>query len=356
MSFFTRKDTRCITVRDIKIGGGNPVSIQSMTNTDTCDIKATVEQIRALASAGCDIVRLAVPNTKAAKALVEIRQEINVPLVADIHFKHDLAIKAIEAGIDKLRINPGNIGSPAKVHEIARAASEHGVPIRVGVNAGSLKKEILDHYGRPTPEALVESAIEEVDLLDEMDFHDVCVSIKSSNVPDTIKSNLLFAEKRNNPLHVGITEAGTLHYGTAKSCCGIGAILAHGIGDTIRVSLTADPVAEVKTGIYILKAMGFRSSGPEVISCPTCGRTEIDIITLAEEVEKRASALKKPLVIAVMGCVVNGPGEAREADYGIAGGKGFGLLFKKGQVVSKVPENRLVDELFELIEADGLQA
>jgi len=354
MSYYTRNDTRCITVRDIKIGGGNPVSVQSMTNTNTCDIKATVEQIRMLASAGCDIIRLAVPNTGAAKALAEIRQEVDVPLVADIHFKHDLAIQAIEAGIDKLRINPGNIGSPSRVHEIARAASEHGVPIRVGVNAGSLKKEILDRYGRPTPEALVESAIEEVDLLDEMDFHDVCVSIKSSNVPDTIKSNLLFAEKRNNPLHAGITEAGTLQYGTVKSCCGIGAILAHGIGDTIRVSLTADPAAEVKAGIYILKAMGIRTSGPEIISCPTCGRTEIDIITLAEEVEKRASDLKQPLVIAVMGCVVNGPGEAREADYGIAGGKGFGILFKNGQVVSKVPENRLVDDLFELIEADGI--
>ncbi|HDY89111.1 MAG TPA: flavodoxin-dependent (E)-4-hydroxy-3-methylbut-2-enyl-diphosphate synthase [bacterium] len=349
---YTRNDTKCIKVRNVKIGGGNPITVQSMTNTDTCDIQATVDQIRLLASSGCDLVRLAIPNTKAANALVEIRQQVDVPLIADIHFKHDLAIKAIEAGVDKLRINPGNIGTTSKVLEIACAASEHGIPIRVGVNSGSLKKEILNHYGHPTPEALVESAVEEVDILNEMDFHDVCVSIKSSNVPDTIKANLLFAEKRNNPLHIGITEAGTLQYGTIKSCSGIGAILAHGIGDTIRVSLTANPETEVKTGIYILKAMGLRISGAEVISCPTCGRTEIDMIQLAEEVEKRASSIKKPIIIAVMGCIVNGPGEAREADYGIAGGKGFGLLFRKGQVVSKVAEEKLIGELFSLIKND----
>lgn len=350
---YTRNDTRCIMVRDIPIGGGNPVTVQSMTNTDTRDVNATVDQIRSFVSSGCDLVRLAVPDVEAARALAEIRQQVNVPLIADIHFKHELAILAVEAGIDKLRINPGNIGSPSKVQKIAEAAAERGVPIRVGVNAGSLKKEILDRYGHPTPEALVESAIEEVDMLNEMDFHDVLVSIKSSNVSDTIKANLLFAEKRNNPLHVGITEAGTLEYGTIKSSCGIGAILAHGIGDTIRVSLTADPVAEVKTGILLLKAMGLRSAGAEIISCPTCGRTEIDIITLAEEVEKRAASIQRPIVIAVMGCVVNGPGEAREADYGIAGGKGFGLLFKKGVVVSKVPEDQLAEELFALIKDAG---
>lgn len=350
---YTRNDTRCIMVRDIPIGGGNPITVQSMTNTDTRDVNATVDQIRSFVSSGCDLVRLAVPDVEAARALAEIRQQVNVPLIADIHFKHELAILAVEAGIDKLRINPGNIGSPSKVQKIAEAAAERGVPIRVGVNAGSLKKEILDRYGHPTPEALVESAIEEVDMLNEMDFHDVLVSIKSSNVSDTIKANLLFAEKRNNPLHVGITEAGTLEYGTIKSSCGIGAILAHGIGDTIRVSLTADPVAEVKTGILLLKAMGLRSAGAEIISCPTCGRTEIDIITLAEEVEKRAASIQRPIVIAVMGCVVNGPGEAREADYGIAGGKGFGLLFKKGVVVSKVPEDQLAEELFALIKDAG---
>ncbi len=351
---YTRNDTRCIMVRNIPIGGGNPVTVQSMTNTDTRDVNTTVQQIRSLVSSGCDMVRIAVPDVEAAKALAEIRQQVAVPLIADIHFKHELAILSIEAGIDKLRINPGNIGSPSKVKEIAEAALERGVPIRVGVNAGSLKKQILARYGHPSPEALVASAIEEVDLLDEMDFHNVCVSIKSSRVPDTIKANLLFAEKRNNPLHLGITEAGTLTYGTIKSSCGIGAILAQGIGDTIRVSLTADPIAEVKTGILLLKAMGLRSAGAEVISCPTCGRTEIDIITITEEVEKRATSIKEPIVIAVMGCVVNGPGEAREADYGIAGGKGFGLLFKKGKVVSKVTENRLIEELFALIETDEI--
>ena len=351
---YKRNDTRCIMVRDIPIGGGNPVTVQSMTNTDTCDVKATVNQIRSLISTGCDLVRLAVPNMQAAEVLAEIRNEANVPLVADIHFNHKLALKAIEAGIDKLRINPGNIGSTSKVQEVAKAAAEHSIPIRVGVNAGSLKKEILERYGHPTPEALVESAIEEVDILDDMDFHDVCVSIKSSNVSDTVKAYLLFAEKRDHPLHIGITEAGTLRYGTIKSSCGIGAVLSHGIGDTIRVSLTADPVEEVKAGISILKAMGLRSSGAEVVSCPTCGRTEIDIIGLAEEVEKRAASIKSPLIIAVMGCVVNGPGEAREADYGIAGGKDYGLLFRKGEEVSKVPEEQLIGELFALIEADGV--
>lgn len=349
---YTRNETRSIMVRNVPIGGGNPVTVQSMTNTDTRDITATVNQIRSLVSTGCDLVRLAVPDVVAARALSEIRQQVDIPLIADIHFNHRLALQAVEAGIDKLRINPGNIGSASKVREVAKAAAEHGVPIRVGVNAGSLKKEILERYGHPTPEALVESAVEEVDILDDMDFHDVCVSIKSSSVCDTIEANLLFAEKRNNPLHVGITEAGTLHYGTIKSSCGIGAVLAHGIGDTIRVSLTADPVAEVKTGLLILKAIGLRSSGAEVVSCPTCGRTEIDIITLAEEVEKRAASIQQPMVISVMGCVVNGPGEAREADYGIAGGKGFGLLFKKGEVVTKVSEDHLVDELFALIEAE----
>jgi (E)-4-hydroxy-3-methylbut-2-enyl-diphosphate synthase len=348
----TRDKTRRIMVGAVPIGGGSPVTVQSMTNTDTRDVAATVAQINRLAGAGCDIVRLAVRDKAAAKALADIRPQVTVPLVADIHFDHTLALVALEAGVDKLRINPGNIGSPSKVREVANAASAKGVPIRVGVNSGSLKKELLDRYGRPTPEALVESAIEEVDTLDEMDFHDVCVSLKSSNVMETIRAYELFASQRDNPLHIGITEAGTLQYGTIKSSCGIGAILARGIGDTIRVSLTADPIAEVRCGRQILKAMGLRSSGPEIISCPTCGRTDIDIIGLAEEVENRAEKLEKPIIIAVMGCVVNGPGEAREADYGIAGGKGFGLLFKKGEVVAKVPEDRLVDALFEIIGKD----
>jgi len=350
---YTRNDTRRIMVRNIPIGGGSPVTVQSMTNTDTRDVQATIAQIRALASAGCELVRIAVPDDKAANALVEIRRQINIPLIADIHFNHKLALRALDAGVDKLRINPGNIGSPSRVREVARAAAEHSVPIRVGVNAGSLKKEILNRYGHPTPEALVESACEEVDILSDMGFHNVCVSIKSSNVPDTIKACLLFANKKDNPLHIGITEAGTLRYGAIKSACGIGAVLSHGIGDTIRVSLTADPVKEVIAGISILKAMGLRKSGAEVISCPTCGRTEIDIISLAEEVERRAISIKHPLVIAVMGCVVNGPGEAREADYGLAGGKGAGLVFRKGEQVAKVPEMELVDALFALIKEDG---
>lgn len=349
---FLRNNTRIIDVRGVKIGGGNPVTVQTMTNTDTKDIDATVRQINSFMEAGCDLVRIAVPNDESANALKEIRNQVNTPLIADIHFKYELAIKAVEAGVDKLRINPGNIVSKSQVRYIIKAASERKIPIRVGVNAGSLKKELLDRYGHPTPEALVESAIEEVDALDEMNFHDVCVSIKSSSVPDTLRAYTLFAEKRNNPLHVGITEAGTIEYGTIKSACGIGAILATGIGDTIRVSLTANPIIEVKTGTKILKAMGIRSYGAEVISCPTCGRTDIDIISMAEEVERRAESIKKPITIAVMGCVVNGPGEAREADYGIAGGKGFGMIFRKGAVMVKVPQENIVDELFAIIGCD----
>ncbi|MBN1292068.1 MAG: flavodoxin-dependent (E)-4-hydroxy-3-methylbut-2-enyl-diphosphate synthase [Candidatus Latescibacteria bacterium] len=349
---FTRENTRQIKVRGIPIGGGSPVTVQSMTNTCTQDVESTLNQIRTLVSTGCDMVRLAVPDSEAAEALVKIRKQTDIPLIADIHFDYKLAIQAIEAGVDKLRINPGNIGESSRVKAVAQAAKEKGIPVRVGVNAGSLKKELLARYGGPTPEALVESAIAEVDLLDDLDFHDVCVSIKSSNVPATLQSYLLFAEKRNNSLHIGITEAGTLKYGTIKSACGIGAILSYGIGDTLRVSLTSDPVEEVTAGISILKAMGLRKSGAEVISCPTCGRTAIDIIALADAVERRAAHIKEPIVIAVMGCVVNGPGEAREADYGIAGGKGTGLLFRKGEKIRTVPESELVDELFALIEND----
>ncbi len=347
-----RDTTRQVTVRGIPIGGGAPVTVQSMTNTDTRDAAATIEQVRRMAAAGCDIVRIAVPDDAAADALPAIRAAVDIPLVADIHFSHRLALRALDAGVDKLRINPGNIGDAARVREVARAAASRGVPIRVGVNAGSLEKDLLARYGGPVPEALAESAVKEVDILTDAGFHDVVVSIKASRVTDTIAANLLFAERRDCPLHLGITEAGTLRTGTIKSACGIGAMLARGIGDTIRVSLTADPVQEVVTGIAILKAMGLRRGGAEVVSCPTCGRTEIDIIGLAEAVEARAAGIAAPITIAVMGCAVNGPGEAREADYGIAGGRGEGLLFRKGEIVGKYPEAELVDALFGLIEGD----
>jgi len=339
-------------VRSVPIGAGSPITVQSMTNTDTRDVEATILQARRLASAGCDIVRIAIPDEDAAKALADIRNELDIPLVADIHFRHKLALLALEAGIDKLRINPGNIGSAERVREVADAAKEHGVPIRVGVNAGSLRKDILARHGRPSPEALAESAFEEVDVLGDAGFENVCVSIKASNVLNTLKANLLFAEKKNNPLHLGITESGTKTYGTIKSSCGLGSLLSHGIGDTMRVSLTADPVEEIIVGIAILKAMGLRQAGPEIVSCPTCGRTEVDIISLAEEVEKRAASISEPISIAVMGCVVNGPGEAREADYGIAGGKGEGLLFRNGEIVGKIPEDQLIDALFDMIAKD----
>ncbi len=349
---YTRNETRQISIRGLAVGGGSPVRIQSMTNTDTRDVEATVGQAKRLASAGCEIIRIAIPDETAAEALKEIRAALDIPLVADIHFKHTLALRALEAGIDKLRINPGNIGSSDRVREVAEAAKERGVPIRVGVNAGSLRKDILERHGHPTPEALAESAFEEVDVLNEAGFEDVAVSIKASNVMNTLKANLLFAEKKNNPLHLGITESGTLAYGTIKSSCGLGALLSHGIGDTMRVSLTADPVEEVRVGIAILKSAGLRQAGAEVVSCPTCGRTEVDIISLAKEVESRAEKISTPISIAVMGCVVNGPGEARESDYGIAGGKGEGLLFRKGEIIGKVPEAELVDSLFDLIRKD----
>lgn len=349
---FTRNETNVIKAGNVHIGGGNPVTVQSMTNTDTRNASATIKQIQALSDAGCQIVRVAVPDMEAAESLKTIKKGINIPLVADIHFDHRLALKAVDAGIDKLRINPGNIGSDNNVRELANAAKNASIPIRVGVNSGSLKKELLDKYGRPSPKALVESALDEIRILNDADFFDICVSIKSSSAVDTIEAYTLFSEESNVPLHVGITEAGTLKYGTIKSACGIGAILSRGIGDTIRVSLTSDPVNEIFTGIMILKSLGLRKESAEVISCPTCGRTEIDIIGLAEEVERRSSSIKKPIIIAVMGCVVNGPGEAKEADYGIAGGKGVGLVFRKGEIVKKVKENELTDSLFEIINSD----
>ena len=349
---YTRDLTRRINVRGVPIGNGAPVTVQSMTCTDTRDAAATIAQIKRLTDAGCDIVRVAVPDDAAADALPAIRQATAIPLVADIHFSHRLALRAIEAGVDKLRINPGNIGVAGRVRVVARAAANAGIPIRVGVNAGSIAPALLEKHGGPTPDALVESALDELDILTGAGFTNTVVSLKASDISRTMAANLAFAEKSDVPLHLGITEAGTLRGGTIKSAAGLGAMLSRGIGDTIRVSLTADPVAEIVAGIAILKALGLRSGGAEVISCPTCGRTCIDIISLAEQVEERAAGIEESMVIAVMGCAVNGPGEAREADYGIAGGKGEGLLFRKGEIVGKVPEAELVDALFELVQSD----
>ena len=316
-----------------------------MTNTDTRDAAATVRQIQALERAGCEIVRVAVPDEEAADRLSEIKRAISIPLVADIHFRARLALRAIEAGVDKLRINPGNIGGREKVERVVRAAQEQGIPIRVGVNAGSLEKDLLRKYGSPTAEALVESALRHVTILEGLGFEDIVISLKASDVPLSIAAYRLISEKVNYPLHVGITEAGTLRTGALRSAVGIGTILSEGIGDTIRVSLTADPVEEVHVGFEILKALGLRQRGATVISCPTCGRTEINLIPLAEEVERALREVKEPIKVAVMGCVVNGPGEAKEADFGIAGGRGAGVVFRRGEIVRKVKEKELLEAL-----------
>ena len=342
--------SRQITVGGVKIGGGAPVTIQSMTNTPTHDVEKTLSQIRALAAAGCDIVRVAVPDMAAAEAIGALKAGSPVPLVADIHFDYRLALKAVEQGIDKIRINPGNIGSPERVRAVADACRERGVPIRIGVNGGSLERPLLEKYGGPTPEALVESALGHARLLEQFDFHDICISLKASSVPVTMRAYRLMAERYDYPLHLGVTEAGTPGLGTIKSAVGIGGLLALGIGDTFRVTLTADPVEEVAVAKQILKAVGLRKDGPELIACPTCGRTNIDLIPMAREVEALLERVDKPITVAVMGCIVNGPGEARHADVGIAGGRGEGVLFKKGQIVAKVPENQLVPELMKLID------
>lgn len=343
-----REKTKVIRVGNILVGGGNPVSVQSMLTTKTEDVAATLAQIEELKKAGCDIVRLAVPNEAAARALPEIRKNCRMPLVADIHFDYKLALAAVEAGFDKIRINPGNIGSAEKVKLVADACKANGVPIRVGVNSGSLEKDLLKKYGR-TPQALCESALRHVRMLENLNFGDICISIKSSDVADTVAAYRLISEKTDYPLHLGVTESGTPYMGIIKSAAGIGALLLEGIGSTIRVSLTADPVEEVKAGLAILKAVGLRKDGVNIISCPTCGRTNIDLIGTAYKVEELLKDIKKPLTVAVMGCVVNGPGEAREADYGLAGGEGEGVLFKKGEIVKKVPESALAEALFELI-------
>ena len=350
MSFIERKPTREVCIGNVKIGGNNPIAIQSMCNTDTRDVKATVEQIKKLQEAGCEIIRVAVLDMEAAEALAQIRKQIDIPLVADIHFDYKLALKAIENGIDKLRINPGNIGSEERVKAVADAAKAKGIPIRIGVNSGSLEKKYIEKYGGVTPRGLVESALGHVRLLEKYDFYDIVISIKASSVPFTLETYEILSSEVDYPLHLGITESGTVRSGSIKSAVGIGAILARGIGDTIRVSLTGDPVEEIWAAKEILKSLELRKFGVEFVSCPTCGRTQIDLISIAQEVEKRCANIDKEIKVAVMGCAVNGPGEAREADIGIAGGKGYGLIFKKGEIIRKVPENELIDELMKLVE------
>ena len=345
-----REHTKVIRIGDRVIGGGNRVLIQSMTNTKTEDVKATVEQIQALTAAGCDIIRCAVPTMEAAEALSEIKKQIKIPLVADIHFDYRLALEALEAGVDKIRINPGNIGDEDRIHAVAKACANRNVPIRIGVNGGSLEKHILAKYGAPTADALVESGLYNAKLLEKFDFHQIVISLKSSNVQTMIEAYRKLAACCDYPLHLGVTEAGTERMGLIKSAVGIGSLLADGIGDTIRVSLTADPVREVAAARDILKALDLYPDAPQIISCPTCGRTRINLIELANQVEERLASVKKPIRVAVMGCAVNGPGEAREADIGIAGGDGCAVLFKKGEILRKVPENRIVEELFAEIE------
>lgn len=337
--------TKTVQIGNRVIGGGNPILIQSMTNTKTQDVKATVEQIQKLASAGCDIIRCAVPDMEAAQAITDIKKQIALPLVADIHFNHKLTIAAMEHGADKIRINPGNIGSKDNLQEVVKCAKERGIPIRVGVNSGSLEKNIVEKYRGVTAEGIVESALDKVGMIEDAGYDNLVISIKSSNVRMCVKAHEIIAGKTRHPLHVGITEAGTLLSGNIKSAVGLGIILNQGIGDTIRVSLTGDPIEEIKSAKLILKTLGLREGGIEVVSCPTCGRTQIDLIGLANQVETMVADIPMNIKVAVMGCVVNGPGEAREADIGIAGGKGEGLLIKKGEIIRKVPEKELLSAL-----------
>src|SRR5512139_571536 len=351
MNPIPRKKTRTITLGGVKIGWGAPVAVQSMCNTDTRDVEATLGQIRRLEEAGCEIVRLAVPDEDAARALGGIRRGTKMPLIADIHFSHTLALEAVKQGVDGLRINPGNIGGKDKVSEVVKACKDRSIPIRIGVNAGSLEKHLLEKYGHPTPEAIVESAFGHIRMLEDLDYREIKVSLKASDVLTTVEAYRLFSRQAGYPVHIGISEAGTLLSGTIKSSVGLGILLSEGIGDTMRVSLTADPVEEVRVAYGILKSLKIRQRGVNIISCPTCGRTEIDIIGLAQEVERRLGHVTEPLTVAVMGCVVNGPGEAREADIGIAGGKGTGLLFRHGEIVRKFDEKELADVLISEVEA-----
>lgn len=345
-----RKNTRALQVGKVTVGGRAPVSVQSMTNTKTHDVESTVKQIQELAEVGCDIVRVAVPDMDAALALEKIKAQISIPLIADIHFDYRLALAAMERGVDGLRINPGNIGSELHVASVVKEAKKRSIPIRIGVNAGSLEKSLLQKYGHPTPEAMVESALQHVAILERLGFYDIKISLKANNVPMTIQAYRLISERLEYPLHLGITEAGTINSGIIKSSVGIGSLLAEGIGDTVRVSLTGNPVHEVRVANEILKTLGLREYGPTLISCPTCGRCNIHLVEIAEKVEKKLASVTKPIKVAVMGCVVNGPGEAKEADVGIAGGKGFGIVFRKGEIISKVPDSELVDALFREIE------
>ena len=344
--------SRVVKVGNLLIGGGNPIVIQSMTNTTTSDVEATVNQIKKLEAAGCQMVRMTINNEEAAKAIGEIKKRVDVPLCADIHFDYKLALLAIENGIDKLRINPGNIGSDENIKAVVEKAKEKNIPIRIGVNSGSIEKHILEKYGKPTADGMVESAMYHINLLEKNGFNDIGVSLKASTVKMMVEAYRKISKLVDYPLHLGVTEAGTAFQGTVKSAIGIGALLVDGIGDTIRVSLTEDPVEEIKVAKEILKVLGLIEAGVEIVSCPTCGRTEIDLIGLAKKVEKEFENENRKIKIAVMGCVVNGPGEAREADYGVAGGKGVGVLFKKGQIVKKVDESEILIELKKLIMED----
>ena len=345
-----RRKSRVVKIGKIAVGGDNPVAVQSMTNTDTRDVAATVRQIERMEQAGCEIIRVAVLDEDAALAIREIKNNIDIPLVADIHFDHKLALLSVASGADGLRINPGNIGSRTKVQTVVDACRERKIPIRIGVNSGSLDKDMLDKYGGICPAAMVDSALEHIRILEDMDFREIKISLKSSSVLLSMEAYRMIADKVDYPLHIGITEAGTKDRALIKSALGVGLLLYEGIGDTVRISITADPVDEVWAAYEILRALGLRQRGIELISCPTCGRCEIDLIKLAEEIDCRIRHMPEPLKVAVMGCVVNGPGEAREADLGIAGGRGFGLLFKKGENIKKVPEGELIDELLQEIE------
>lgn len=351
MKLFDRRYSRAINIGGVKIGADNPISIQSMTTTRTADVGSTIKQVNALREAGCEIIRVAVPDIESAQAISEIKNATDIPLVADIHFDYRLALEAIVRGVDALRLNPGNIKDVDQVKKVVLAAKQKNVPIRIGVNAGSLDEVLLQHHGgHATPEAMVESALQHIRVLENLDFFDIKISLKANEVPLTIQAYRLMAQRVDYPLHLGVTEAGTPRVGIIKSSVGIGALLSEGIGDTIRVSLTADPLEEIQVAQDILQTLGLRQFSPVLVSCPTCGRCNIDLIGLAQMVETRIKQIKKPLKVAVMGCVVNGPGEAREADVGIAGGKGEGLLFRKGKIIAKIPEERLAEALFEEID------